>query len=735
MRDTIPKILSLLEWGRILEGFKGKGVSGGREGVKLEKGVDGKVYITLGAGRWRYALSPKPEKPRYVNASLSVPDSIPASEGGSPNHIIWRDLKGKKFFIFSPSTGKVFEGSKALYSRHGSFAAAVVCSGRCVLMLYDRLWGKETVLQIPDRGWGKLVCGKGLCVLEGEEEVLAANMTNIYEIVPGLTPLASCGGRDYFLDRRNMFVVKTSRKSVDPLVPATPVSYDCIQETSLCISDGEKISLIEGASLLTIWDGRDHAPETLSCGSSFASVALEKDGSWILIDSTTKDYGVVKAEECLTDSEGYTYCLTSSGLIVVSASELHIPEIRVIKDKVSWRGYASIKISPWWLGSKVTVSPEVTIVEKVLEKDSVTLFLRPRHLGWRGDVFLKVSTPIYSFTGSFALASEIPSLERYLINACRHGEGGVSSDGRSDTEIDITLKLRVTTPETPDILISSPSLTYVKLEGVRRVRGRVEYRNLLRLSLRSKSLEELEVLAKYGPRETYRLGLITIAKEKCIRVREPESTLHIFAPEPGAVLAESTYQGSRLTIVCRERIFSGLAKVAASPCIPPALVVEEKERQGFRWVKEILVRHPPSIEMGGLSGTDIPDAHLDPTTYRILLRSPSYVKQPSISITGFEASSEGKVRVRVVISKEHPSITYVGCGNVLTRSEGVEAVLECDLLDLINGIYWFMVPYSKLAELPEVNILGGDSVLREALIYGALKAHTLLNHLGVEEDD
>ncbi len=601
--------------------------------------------------------------------------------------------------IVSPASGDLTE-IKNIVTAKGTWTYLIAGNlrGDTLVLIIDPLRGLFREYQITNCVPSDAVCGDSLCIIEcGNEEYYAVTFNNVHAIPAGLSPLASCRNSEYYFDMENNLLTRYLNSVLEPLVDIKPQCLTCYDDTDVVLTDSTGTYLLHGNTLfrLTEFPAREIA------SSKPVITVRAKAGKYLVINASRRVTGEVYAKSCAPTAEGPVMCTTDGGIAILSPFEFFNPKIRVLRDSVDFDGYVIIEIEPWSPGSSYDVKGPVTAVNTVTTDSKAMVALRPRRLGWSGNVVFSVKLPIYHISSNLRITSKEPTLSEVSVIDCAFLKGGYLR--RSNFNFKATLEVTITSPvpEEPSLELSCNSL---KEYHVKLLKKECTLSNSCKFILeilgysKNECKIPFEITVRYGRGDAYRVGRSIIDLSN-YALENPLSSSELLVNHLNrqTTVVESV-KGAKLMVLCSNGyVFEGTGSVTISECLEPLLVTEELVDGDYLWRKEYRLRCSARYIVTGGSSFNVTKA--EGREGGIICRSSLIIVPHNLElrvhIDKLQVHSNGSAEILLGLETNVPSLVNVRCGETLTQGfveRKADLLTECSIHDALEGIDVIAIP-------------------------------------------
>ncbi len=570
-----------------------------------------------------------------------------------------------------------------------------------------------------------ILCGNGLCLTVGKKENIALTPNGYHPMVKGLTPLMYCKGDEYYVDIGNKLLVRYDGNVLTPLTNYSFQYMDCMDKGVICLSDGRDVHIIEeGAS----YDVAVGEVKKLHCYKDI--VLTGKEGRWslyILSKGISSDFF---ADECILSNGGFIYCI-SRGILVSVDPYTGIDEyVRKLRGVVTSKTYAVVEVSPWGPMHNYKVSGPVKIVSTFQAGDTLKMLLRPMKLGWSGEIFVNVESPLYMYNGKISLTSSKPVISNISIDHCMFAPTG-NIVGESSNSI-TALKFNVlrTTPEKYTLIIRGHYVDVVKTSfkissagdedlWLVNIKGRIGSEGINSGYV----LYDIRFKSSF---EEFLLSRLMLPLSKCVKVNEPVSKIKAFRYGNNLKIKTSN-SNFHLKVYCLDSFFEGVGSVTLDKCTLPIVVEEIKRRGMFEWVSHSLLQLEPLLNLHESEKPKYETA-VKSTDNEIDVHIPKKPPRQDVKLHGvlFEKIREPAYLIK--ISTGLPALSFIVCGEKSYISMGSEVLkkIHCPIFKALNGVYVYtLYPGLPAEKALGKSVINGVQAFREILISGVKAGNEL----------
>ncbi len=650
--------------------------------------------------------------------------------------------KGKHGVAVSPITGDLtlFDDYKLRKGKDINLLA--LSKGRQVtLYIWNPLTGEATQFQLGKCELGDASCGVNICVIRCGNKKYSITLDGIHEIPSELTPLIKCGDIEYYYDEENKLITRYDKGILEPLTDIKPVHVTCLSDNELAIGSSNGVFRLHGNLLIKLID----RPVIDLKGSNSVIVYPGREGIYYVYNVDRATTSIVSATVCDVMNNDLLWCLVGEGdLIVLNPKEIVKPEVTVLRDRVDSGGYAIIRITPWFEGCKFLINGPVKTVNTVISGETAVISLRPKVLGWQGDVGITVKSPIHWLSTNVRISSSKPLMRSAELSRCNYIVGGRIKGTEDNFEVGIKLVLNWTAPEDPKILIdvgvnefriSKKAVSLIKSELAGGIR---EYNVYLRGRLRSENIVIPIVLKAVGAcGEQYELGKVTVVPKNYVRDNPLVNAKLTIDRKKGITIIRSSLSNVRINVECRNKTYSGLGSVEVKDCRYPAFIREHVEENGFEWSRLSILR--PALKPGKCNAAEfkvrLKERDINGIRVNELIVSLPEEARIKCGINEFNLTGAAlKYSMKIKCEATHPSLIIVVYGY---NNEGFRKVgpagksflinLEGSVNDLMNDLRIYSLPI--LTNNVAVHIIRFEEVFKILLKEGVILAHNLLKHI------
>ncbi len=601
--------------------------------------------------------------------------------------------------MVSPTSGDFIE-IKNVVTAYGTWTYLIAGSlrGDALTLIIDPLRGLFREYRITNCVPSDAVCSDSLCIVKcNNEEYYAVTFNDVHAIPAGLFPLASCGNSEYYFDFENNLLTKYLNGVLEPLVDVKPQCLVCYDDTDVVLTDSTGTYLLHGNTLFRLTE----LPAKEVASSKPVVVVRMKADNYLIINASKRVMGEVHARSCAPTADGPVACIVDEGIAILNPFEFFNPKIKVLRDSVDFDGYAIVEIEPWSPGSSYDVKGPVTAVNVVTVGSKAVVALRPRRLGWSGNVVFSAKLPTYHVSSNLRIASKEPSLSKVSVVDCAFLRGGHIKG--SSLNFKTTLEITITSPvpEEPSLELSCDSLKeyYVKL-----LKRECTLSNSCKFLLemlgysRNESKIPFEIVVKYDRGDTYKVGKSIIDLSNYVLENPLSSSKLLINHLDNQTTVIESAKGAKLLVSCSNGyFFEGSGNVTISDCLEPLLVTEELVDSNYVWHREYRIKCKSRYIV-----TDGPAFGITKTRGReggIICRSSLIIvpRNPElrVRIDKLQVHSDGSAEIFLRFETNAPSLISVRCGETLTQDfieHQANILTKCSIHDALGGIDIIAIP-------------------------------------------
>ena len=595
--------------------------------------------------------------------------------------------------IYLPTGGDLTEIKNVITVR-GTWTSLIAgdLRGDTLALIIDPLRGISREYRITNCVPSSAVCSDSLCIIKcSNEEHYAVTFNNVHAIPAGLSPLTSCGNSEYYFDIENNLLTRYLNGVLEPLVDVKPRCLVCYDDTDAVLTDDTGIYLLHGNTLFKLTE----TPSKEVASRKPIVVARAKEGKYLVINASKRVMGEAYAKSCAPTAEGPVICIVDEGIAILSPFEFFNPKIKVLRDSVDFDGYAIVEIEPWSPGSSYDVKGSVTVVNAVTAGSKAIVALRPRRLGWSGNVIFSAKLPIYHMSSNIHVVSKEPTLSEVSVIDCAFLKGGHIRGTNFNFKATLEVTITSPVPEEPSLELSCNSLKEYHVEYLKK---ECTLSNSCRFILEilgyseSESKIPFEVTVRYGRGDSYRVGKSIIDLSK-YALENPLSSSDLLVNHlSNQATVVKSVKGAKLLVSCSNGyVFEGVGNVTVSECLEPLLVTEELVNDDYVWHKEYRLRCNTRYMVTGGPTFNIVKAK--GREGGIICRS-SLIKVPRnpelhVHINKLQVRNDGYAEVLLRLETNAPSLISVRCGETLTQGfveHEANLLTRCSIRDVLEGI-------------------------------------------------
>ncbi len=495
----------------------------------------------------------------------------------------------KKYCIYlDPIKQKLVKVRSVLLSSHGSTSCLVATdSNTHHIFIWDRYEGaiRNYVLEKQRTVFNRLVCSENLCIAYSESEALAISFNNLYPIPSALRPLTSCYYSDYFIDERYGVIVRSINGELDPIAVTGPAIPCGTINSAPVISTSAGVGVLNDKIWLIVRSGR-----FLEASAYYNVIAIKYGNKteFIVFDGSEECSSFANVTKCVVGKGGLTWCLSSSNLVLLNPNRPVEAGIKVLNSKVNSRDYALVTLSPWFPGSSYEISKFVKVVNVIKENRELILKLRPKQLGWSGNVRIMLRTPIISLSESFNLTSTRPKISTAEILNCKYSPDGILKSASSrmcNTLIRLKIVVINPVPEKSILQVFCNDLGKLKSTEYSIAVGPGITEEVLDIRTASKSGKlEISFNLTYDSGDRYCLGKLSIDLNNHLVFNPLKSTDIILTHIGHETLICSKKSNAVLRLTCYDgKVLEGDSCIMISNCLLPAVLELEVQDDLFIW--------------------------------------------------------------------------------------------------------------------------------------------------------
>ena len=599
--------------------------------------------------------------------------------------VAWR--VGKVFYVTNPVAQSVDRCSDvALYRDSEGPLAAILVRGRggCSIIMWDRFEGVVKTYSMDCRSPLNLTCSRNVCVASVRDRSYVVTFNHIYELPLKLSPLISCGKYDYLYDERNKLVVRSDTASLDPVMLSNHVDgIGCLEDGSLMVCSGGSIGIVRG----NVWSPISFEARRASASSN---VVMYEQGSVTRVNVVGEEGSLIATTGCVVDGNGFVWCVKGGELMVLDPHVTYEPLIKVLKASVSHEGYAEVEVRPWHGSVRIGVEGKATIVNITPKGDSAVVALKPRRLGWSGGVRVTAEGPTFKLARVVDITSSPPSVGRLEVSRCLYAPTATLADGESNTSIEIRALITNPSPEEAELEVVADGIKVVNGVTLPVPSGT----NWVLIGVKGRALRDIVRLGfrvRYG-RDSYNVGesLINLGRHLIPDpLKDIRRKVSFINGDGSTIVRVSDVSGVALSVTCSNGVHvEGVNELVVKDCALPAVLAIEYVKEGFKWVRRLIIEQPPLIKV--LSGTGFSvDASLKGVNGFLVNSVSITTSRPSISIDlrGVRVSNN-VATVRIRVGSSQPVLAVAACDGYTSTSAGVspEVLLTCPTASLLKGV-------------------------------------------------
>ncbi len=536
-------------------------------------------------------------------------DTTKLTKGGTLVVISKRNKR--KYLVIDCFEGNVGYFDEVLASISDRVTCLVARKGKtCKVSLWDNLTGSSKEYVISCKSVRSVVCRDVLCVLSTNRDHWVVSFNMIYRVPAELEPVTKCGEFDYLYDRKHGILVKCNGDILHPLTPLNSVPRaSCLSKSVIVAGVNDGLYIIEGNLSKEVHSG---FIGDVSASEGVATFEVSKGMYRVVTNGWDADLSI-KALSCTTLGPGYLLCLVKTLdsrylLELLNPHTSYEPRIEVVRNSVDKEGYAEIRIIPWFETTTLTIDSRVKIVEEISTGAIKTLLIRPKLLGFSGNIRVMVNDPLFTVSSIVPITSSRPKLANVELIKCIYTEQGNVANESSNLYAKLRIKVEHSVPEEGIIKCKCQNLrNYVV--NIKRLDHDV-YETIITGEATSDSIV-VEFSVSYGE-DTYRLGRYVINLLNN-RVKNPlvSNLFNIEIHDNEYLKIKPLLKGAELEVICRngKRYLANDEGVMLSDCNLPILVRGVYEdNEGIKWYLSKFIEVPTKLRItrgGSKEGLDL----------------------------------------------------------------------------------------------------------------------------------
>ncbi len=488
----------------------------------------------------------------------------------------------------------------ALVSMSDRVTCLVTKKGKtCRINIWDNLTGSSKEYIISCKSIRNIICRDVLCVLNTDKDRWVISLNMIYRVPAELEPVTKCGEFDYLYDRKHCILVKCNGDILHPLTPLNSVpKASCLSKSVIIAGVNDGLYIIEGNLSREVHNG---FIGDISASEGVAAFEVSKGMYKVITNGWDVDLSI-KALSCTTLGPGYLLCLVKTLdskylLELLNPHTSYEPRIDVVRNSVSREGYAEVRITPWFETTTLTIDSRVKIVEEVSTGAIKTLLIRPKLLGFSGNIRIMVNDPLFTISSIVPITSSRPKLADVELIKCIYTEQGNVASESSNLYTRLRIKVEHSVPEEGIIKCKCLNLRNY-LVNIKKLNSDV-YEIMIVGKATSDSVV-IEFSVSYGE-DTYRLGKYVINLLNN-RVKNPlvNNLFNIEIYDNKYLKIKPLLRGAKLEVICRngKRYLADNAGTVLSDCDSPILVKGiYEDDEGIKWYLSEFIEVPTKLRI------------------------------------------------------------------------------------------------------------------------------------------
>jgi len=596
-----------------------------------------------------------------------------------------------------------------------------------VISVWDRFEGVGNEFKVSCSDVTDLICSKNLCVVSCGRTSWVVSLSDVYPLPIKLWPLIRCGDEDYLYDPKHKLIVKSNHGELTPLtIMKYPSDVDCLDNSKLLVSLGDELSIVEGNLRKILIRGY---VGDLSAKGIMAIFNL--GSSYRVINDDELTDIVIKSNQCVLVREGVAICTVGNDMLgLLDVSKPVKPEIDILSSTISSNSYVKVRVKPWFTTSELIIDDRLVLVESNVCSDSLEILLRPKILGWSGDIRLYVKDPLFTITKTFSISSSTPKLINVdVAKAVYIDEGGIVTP-YADFVALLNIMLSNEVPENAILKATVEGLRVSSINDITIGKGYTNAELMVVGNVINKDVVKINLSVQYNfLKDKYYIGSVTLRPKEYITRNPLRESIRVLRKQDKELEISVGLNESSINIICSNgyELKSGNNRVIIdlSKCKLPILITATyNDLFNIYLTKIIEDEQPIQVREGDEFAIENIDGNI--TLYVPKL---SYELFKDLDIVSGGTNVKLKLKMKEL---NVPAVLIWVCGDDASYKyippKSREVLLECSSSNFLKGLQlYILTPGMKLKEAPrkyfsvkEIVIKSLEYAVRNAIIISKL---------------